>query len=113
MAGKKGLSGRPPKTLTAKQARLRLFAHSKVAIDNITASVDAGSIEDSKWLLQSIMPKPAQTIDLGGEGLANSLVELAKQASKQDDAPPGDTPADSMAATCTYKETPYTETKLT
>ena len=98
MAGVKGRSGRIPETLDAKQARKRLFGHSKKAIDNITASVDAGNIDDSKWLLQSIMPKPAQTIDLGGEGLANSLVELAKQASKQDDAPSGDTPADSMAA---------------
>ena len=49
-----------------------------------------------------VIPKPTQPIDLGGDALVNSLVQLAKSAAIE--TPPADTPADAAAATDTVKQ---------
>ena len=82
MAGVKGLSGRKPNTLTVKESRARLQRMSKKALDNIEASVTGGDLDDSKWVMAQLLPKPMQSIDLNDHGLANSLVQLARQASR-------------------------------
>ena len=94
MSGKKGRSGRIPDTLTAQQIRAMAYTHGRQAIRNIIASVNAGSIEDSKYLLSLLLPRLPAEIDIGVKE-ATTLVELLKQSFE---AAPADTPADAMSA---------------
>jgi len=70
------------------------YPHGRQAIRNIIASVNAGSIEDSKYLLSLLLPRLPAEIDIGVKE-ATTLVELLKQSFE---AAPADTPADGMAA---------------
>ena len=94
MAGVKGRSGRKPETVDAKQIRAMAYPHGRTAMNNVIASVKAGNMEDSKYLLGLLLPRLPAEIDIGVKE-ATTLVELLKQSFE---AAPADTPADSMAA---------------
>ena len=101
MAGVKGRSGRRPLHANIHEAQKLLANNAPIAVRNILQSIKEGNgdkdcIENSKWLLQLVIPKPTQPIDLGGDALVNSLVQLAKSAAME--TPPADTPADAMSA---------------
>jgi len=98
MAGVKGRSGRRPIHANIHEAQKLLANNAPIAVRNILQSIKDGNgdkecIENSKWLLQLVIPKPTQPIDLGGD--ATTLVELLKQSFE---AAPADTPADALAA---------------
>ena len=95
MAGVKGRSGRKPETVDAKQIRAMAYPHGRTAMNNVIASVKAGNMEDSKYLLGLLLPRLPAEIDIGVSKDAVTLVELLKQSFE---AAPADTPADSMAA---------------
>ena len=101
MAGVKGRSGRRPIHANIHEAQKLLANNAPIAVRNILQSIKDGNgdkdcIENSKWLLQLVIPKPTQPIDLGGDALVNSLVQLAKSAAMEQ--APCDTPADAAAA---------------
>ena len=95
MSGVKGRSGRIPNTMTAQEIRAMAYTHGRQAIRNIIASVNAGNIEDSKYLLGLLLPRLPSEIDIGVSKDATTLVELLKQSFE---AAPADTPADAAAA---------------